>query len=132
VELGFGFADVKRVDVYTYHFSESPRDVRLTTLTDRREIATWVSYFTDLPTDAASVEADALSGGDADGYRFYLRNGSIFEITHVFIGPNRPGGVSNFLIWPDGTVRKTDYGSPSGYQGTSVVADGWPRAVIGR
>lgn len=138
--LPFGYADVDRVDVYTYSYAESPTDVRRTVLTDRREIAVWVGYLTDLPISTASVAPSALAGGDADGYRFHLRDGSTFEITHIFLGPTRPGEVPthravdgpNYLIRPDGTVQKTDFGSPSGYDGSSTVTSGWPRAVIGK
>lgn len=132
VEPGFGVADVERIEVYTYAFSDAPADILLSVLTDRRELATWVSYLTDLPTSPAHVDAAALTGSDADGFRFHLRDGSTYEVTHLFVGPNLPGGVANFLVWPDGTVKQTDFGSPTGLTGTAVEAGMQPRAVIGR
>ncbi|MCB0911606.1 MAG: hypothetical protein KDB60_08325 [Propionibacteriaceae bacterium] len=128
---GFGYADVDRIEVYTYRYAGSPSDVRLSVLTDRREIATWVDYLTDLPASPANLGTDTLVGADADGFRFHLRDGSTWEVTHLFCSFSCEGGPQNTLVWPDGTVQATDYGSPSGLTGTPVDAAERPKAVVG-
>ncbi len=85
-----------------------------------------------LPASPAHLDAAALDGADADGFRFRLRDGSTWEVTHLFCGPDRGcSGPQNSLVWPDGTTQETDYGSPSGLSGSSVDPVGRPRAVTG-
>ena len=125
VSLGFGVSDVNQVEVYTYRFSASPGEVRRAVLTDRRAITTWVEYLTDLPVSPADADPAQLVGSDTTGFRFQLRNGTGFEVTQLFLGPQH-----SMLMWPDGTALDTDFGSPTGYAGELVEPDQRPRAVI--
>ena len=95
------------------------------------EIATWVDYVTDLPASPATLGTATLVGAEADGFRFRLRDGATWEVTHLFCSFDCEGGPQNTLIWPDGVVQVTDFGSPSGLTGASVDPDERPRAVIG-
>ena len=124
VDPGFGVSDVELLEVYTYRFSTSPQVVRRAVVTDRREISTWVAYLTDLPASPADPDPGELAGLETDGFRFHLRNGTSYEVTHLFRG--RP----DVLVWPDGTVMETDYGSPTGYSGELADPDDRPTAAI--
>lgn len=125
VDPGFGTSDVDHLEVYSYRFAAAPEQVGLTVVTDRRAITTWVEFLTDLPASPADPVAAQLAGAKAAGFRFQLRDGTSYEVTHLFLG-----GQGNVLIWPDGTVVTTDYGSPIGYAGAPVNPDQRPRAVI--
>jgi hypothetical protein len=130
VTLQFGPSDVETLEVYSYTYAASPSQVSRSVVTDRRDIATWVSYFTDLPVGDTHPDQAAVHGGDADGFRFRLRDGSVFEVTHVFFGPKHALGLGNLLIWPDGTAMDTDFGSPTGYSGEAVEPGQRPLAEI--
>lgn len=58
LDLQFGFSDVASVEVYSYEFGLSPTDVHKSVISDRREIATWVSYLTDLPVEPVGIRRD--------------------------------------------------------------------------
>ena len=98
----------------------------MTTVRDRREIARWAAYLSDLPLAATKPAPADVQGADADGLRFVLRDGSTYELTQLFLGPNH-----NVLIWPDGRIAETRFGAPSGYTSGELVDPGArPDAVI--
>lgn len=105
VELDFGPSDVEYVEVYYYDYAEAPHPVMSDTITDRREIANLVFWFTDQPGEQFSGDFRALDGAIATGFRFALKDDRRVETTHVFTSPNTYFG-------PDGTVIRSEYGSP--------------------
>lgn len=125
LDLEFGFSDVAVLEVYSYEFALSPTEVHMSVVSDRREIATWVSYLTDLPIEPVSIRTEDAFGVAADGFRFHLRDGTTYEVTHLFFGPK-----SSVLVWPDGQIVKSDYGSPTGYSGQRVDPRERPSAVL--
>lgn len=123
VELEFGYADVEYLEIYSYPYSVDPEHVIYTAITQRHQIAVWVDLLTDRPVRPSEISADDVAGLDADGLRFHLRDGTTYEVTQIFTG-------DSILVWPDGTVRDADHGSPSGLTGPTVAAEEAPVAAI--
>ncbi|WP_169514103.1 hypothetical protein [Jonesia quinghaiensis] len=124
-ELAFGPSDVEYAEFYTYLYANHPREVTYTMVADRQEITEWVGFFTDIPVKPSDVTAEEAAGLDADGIRFHLRDGTTYEVTSIFAGPGY-----HYLVWPDGTVMKTQYGVPSGFDGEAVNTAERPKALL--
>lgn len=133
LNLGFGYADVEQLEVCVYALTPPAQRATRITLTDRREISTWVDAFTDLPMRTPAMPVQLVSALDANGFRFHLRDGSTYEVTRAFAHPGATGdGLRNALVWPDGRVMATDAGSLGDFgSGESVDASQCPQVVIG-
>lgn len=130
LELDFGYADVSKLEIFTYPFASPPRNVTKMEV-DRIEMARWVGYFTDLPiSPAQQFDKSQLPGCVTDGYRFTLRDGTKYEVTHIFIGPSSSLGHGNLLVWPDGRTAWSAYGAPSGLIGAPVSATEAPVVAL--
>ena len=124
--LPFGIDDVSRVEMYTYTYSSAPTEVRRTIVNDKPEMTLILDYFRDLPLFAPDRDLERVDGADADGFRFILRDGSTYEVTQLFRG----GARGSVLVWPDGTIRQLEHGSPFSYGGVVVDPADRPAAVI--
>lgn len=104
---GVDAADVARVELYFYAFSERPTDVTRTTVTNPGVIAELVSAFTDMPVTASDRDPADLAEHQATGVRYVLEDGRVVELTQVFIAHQ-----DVVVVWADKTVSDTTWGVP--------------------
>lgn len=102
--LEFGPSDVETIDVYLYDFGSDSSPVMHAEVTDRREIAELVSWFTDQEVESYDGVGQELDADRAAGLRFMLRDGSSSELTQVFASP-----LDVVVFWPDGTASKVEH-----------------------
>lgn len=119
VDPGFGPSDVEYVEIYGYPYSGAPWEVSVTTVTDRALLDSigLLDMLVDKPiTDLEPEVADRVVGAPADGVRYVLRDGTTYEVTQVFVDVDQV-----VLIWPDGTVAQSTFGSPISSELEGVV-----------
>lgn len=110
LDPGFGPSDVEYVEIYGYPYSEAPSEVSVTAVADRALLDSMglLDMLVDKPiSDLDPKLADRLVGAPADGLRYILRDGTTYEVTQVFVDVDEV-----VLIWPDGTVAESTFGSP--------------------
>lgn len=108
VTLGFGASDVESIEVFAYPYSSTPTNAQRWEVDDRREIASVVEGFTDVPVQSLGRTEESLRGGQAGAYRLHLRGGGVVDVTRVFLDAHQV-----VLFWPDGSVMETEWGAPA-------------------
>ena len=108
ITLGFGASDVERIEVFAYPYSSSPKNADRWELHDRRDIASVVQGFTDVPVAPLQYTQESLYGKQAGAYRFVMRAGNSVEVARVFLDAHQV-----VLFWPDGSVVETTWGIPT-------------------
>ena len=83
--MGFEADDVTSMDLYMYKAGgESATHV---TVEDRHYIDLWTEHYNTAELEPLTDDYRDLSIGDVTGVRFHLEDGSTFERSHVFFGP---------------------------------------------
>lgn len=114
--IGFGPSDVEMLDVYVYPYGASGSAAKHLEVTDKREIASWTSFFDYLPLQPDDPEQNNLIGQQVIGFRFHLYDKENLEISQVAVGI---GDI--VIIQSDGSRWVSEYGSP--YTGSLAEAE---------
>jgi hypothetical protein len=131
--LGVSAEDVVAIQYYEYPWSQLSESVERLTVDDREVIDERVKSFTDMPAESfVPSNVGPLAGKETQATRFLLKDGSNVEVTKIWVRP-----FLSVVIWPDGTVSTTEWGSPqlmSAYRGAGTVetvdAAEVPRATL--
>lgn len=101
-------SEVASVELYFYGYSDQPGSIDRVEFTDRGLIEEQVSAFTDVPVSKAAHTLEDIQGERATGIRFVLTSGETVELTQVFVD-----FYDVVLLWPDGQLYSTEWGSPN-------------------
>ena len=82
--MGFGADDVASLELYFYQ--EGDDTATHVTVDDRTYIDLWTEHYNTAELKPLTDDAD-ISAGDVTGVRFHLKDGSTFERSHIFLGP---------------------------------------------
>ena len=111
IRPGFGPSDVLQLSVYTY-VPGSPK-ARMHVIEDKRDVASWLTYLTDLP-GSKTKETKEWAALPAAGLRFELWDGGLYEITV------RADPPAFYLSEPGGPWVEVGYGLVSEHVGELV------------
>ncbi|MDT3329226.1 hypothetical protein Q9S78_00960 [Microbacterium sp. KSW-18] len=133
--LGITVDDVAFVEYYEYPWGDVPDTIDRLTLDVPEVLSEFVRAYSDMPvTDASPSDLNDLAGGQTQSTRFVLTDGRTIEISKVWLGPK-----DAIVLWPDGTVSKTEWGSPElfdAYESVGTIdevdAADRPGATLGR
>ena len=68
----------------------------------------WVRAYTKVPvTEASKTDEEELKGKQTQSSRFLLKDGRSVEFSAIWVGPK-----DVIVVWPDGSVGETTWGSP--------------------
>lgn len=106
--LGVDASDVAEIQYYEYPWGSVPSTLDRLTIDDPAAIAEWLRGYKDMPTTAWDPEdaGDAI-GKETRSTRFILADGDIVEVTTIWVS-----GHNVIVVWPDGKVYTTEWGSP--------------------
>lgn len=118
--LGIDVDGVSAVEYYEYPWSDVPEELERLTIDDPDVLSEWVRAYTDVPvSDVSGADEDGLIGKQTQSSRFILKDGRTIEISAIWLGPQ-----DVIVVWPDGMVSRTTWGSPDlfdAYEDTGVV-----------
>lgn len=118
--LGIAADEVAVVEYYEYRWGDAPETIERLTIDDPEVVAEWVRAYTDMPvSDVDPAELGTPTGEQIQSTRFTLEDGRRVEISGILLGPKNV-----VVLWPDGTAKRTVWGSPGlleAYEGVGVV-----------
>jgi len=106
--LGLTTSEVAEIQYYEYPWGEVPATLERLTIDDPAAITEWLRGVTDMPTtDWDPADADDAVGKETRSTRFVLTDGDTVEMTTIWVS-----GQNVIVVWPDGNVYTTAWGSP--------------------
>ena len=103
----FGANDVRAIDPHFFTYDGSGPPAEATHITDSEAIEELVVAFTDVPGATVAQLPTRSDGAQATTVDYTLMDGSEVTLTQVFVDYH-----DVFIMWPDGTIQETDWGSP--------------------